>query len=158
MLKIAMLAFATGSASLLGLGAWTMHERGGFCGRHGGGAHAELVHRFIDFAVTEKLDEIDATAEQRQKVQEVKDRLLKEGHALREGKQELREELMALLAQDNPDPARVRALVRQRTDAFVRFADDATDALLELHGTFTPAQRAQLLADAREHMEGRGRR
>jgi Spy/CpxP family protein refolding chaperone len=157
MLKIAMLAFATGGAGLLGLGAWTVHERGGFHG-HGGGAHAAMVHKFIDFAVSEKLDEIGANAEQRQKVQEVKDRLLKQGHALREGKHALREELMTLLAEDNPDPARVKALVRQRTDAFARFADEATDALLELHGTFTPAQRAQLLADAREHMEARHRR
>ena len=157
MLKIAMLAFATGGASLMGLGAWTMHERGGFCG-HGGGAHGQMVHKFIDFAVSQKLDEIDATAEQRQKVQEVKERLLKEGHALRAGKQELHEELMALLAQDHPDPARVKALVRKRTDEFARFADDATDAVLELHATFTPAQRARLLADAREHAASRHRR
>jgi len=156
MLKIAMLAFATGSASLLSLGAWTVHERGGFrC--HRGGARAEMVHKFIDFAVNEKLDEIDATAEQRQKVQEIKERLLKEGHDLREGRQELREELLTLLSQDKPDPARVRALVHQRTDAFARFADDAIDALLELHGTFTPAQRAQLLEHAREHMASRHR-
>jgi Spy/CpxP family protein refolding chaperone len=155
MLKIAMLAFATGSASLLGLGAWTVHEHGGLHGHRFGAFRAEMVHKFIDFAVSEKLDEIDATAEQRQRVQEVKERLIKEGHELRENRQAMREELLSLLAQDNPDPARVRAVVRQRTEAFARFADDATDALLELHGTFTPAQRAQLLADAREHMAAR---
>lgn len=154
MLKIAMLAFATGSASLLGLGAWSLHERVGFCGRHGA-ARSEMVHKFIDFAVTEKLDEIDATAEQRQKVLEIKERLVKEGHALRAGKQDLREELLTQLAQDEPDRAKVKALVRQRMNEFAAFADDATDALLELHGTFTPAQRAQLLADAREHMASR---
>ena len=73
MLKIAMLAFATGSASLLGLGAWTVHEHGGLHGHRFGAFRAEMVHKFIDFAVSEKLDEIDATAEQRQKVQEVDD-------------------------------------------------------------------------------------
>jgi Spy/CpxP family protein refolding chaperone len=156
MLKIAMLAFATGSASLLGLGAWTVHERGGFCGRHRG-ADPEMVHKFVDFVVTQKLDEVDATAEQRQKVQEIKDRLIKEGHALKEGKEDLRAQLLEQLSQDNPDPARVKALVRQRMNEFSAFADDATDALLELHGTFTPAQRAQLLADAREHMARHGR-
>jgi Spy/CpxP family protein refolding chaperone len=154
MLKIAMLAFAAGSASLMGVGAWTMHERGGFCGRHRG-ADPEMVHKFVDFVVTQKLDEIDATAEQRQKVQEVKERLIKEGHALHEGKDDLRAQLLEQLSQDNPDPARVKALVRQRVNAFSAFADDATDALLELHATFTPAQRAQLLADAREHMASR---
>jgi periplasmic protein CpxP/Spy len=154
MLKIAMLALATGSASLVGVGAWTLHERGGFCGRHGG-ANPEMVHKFIDFVVTQKLDEIDATAEQRQKVQEVKERLVKDGHALREGKDDLRAQLLEQLSQDNPDAARVKSLVRQRMNEFSAFADEATDALLELHATFTPAQRAQLLADAREHMASR---
>lgn len=156
MLKIAMVALATGSASLLGLGTWAVHERGGFCGRHGS-ARSEMVHKFIDFAVSEKLDEVDATAEQRQKVQDIKDRLMKEGHALREGKEGLREELLLQLSQENPDPAKVKGLVRERMNAFSAFADDATDALLELHATFTPAQRAQLLADAREHMARHGR-
>jgi Spy/CpxP family protein refolding chaperone len=156
MLKIAMVALATGSASLLGVGTWAMHERGGFCGRHGS-ARSEMVHKFIDFAVSEKLDEIDATAEQRQKVQEIKDRLIKEGHALREGKDDLRAQLLEQLAQDNPDRARVKTLVRERMNAFSAFADDATEALLELHATFTPAQRAQLLADAREHAARHGR-
>ena len=156
MLKIAMVALATGSASLLGLGTWAVHERGGFCGRHGG-ARSEMVHKFIDFAVSEKLDEVDATAEQRQKVREIKDRLMKEGHALREGKEGLREELLLQLSQENPDPAKVKGLVRERMNAFSAFADDATDALLELHATFTPAQRAQLLADARDHVARHGR-
>jgi Spy/CpxP family protein refolding chaperone len=117
-----------------------------------------MIHKFIDFAVSEKLDEIDATAEQRQKVTEIKERLLKEGHELRQGRDELRDEMLTLLAQDNPDAARVKALVRERTSAFAAFADDATDAMLELHSVFTPAQRAQLLADAREHMASRHRR
>lgn len=152
MLKMGLLAFAAGGAWLMGLGAWTVHDRGGFHG-HRGGPRAEMVHKFIDFAVSEKLDEIEATPEQRQKVQEIKDRLLKEGHALHEGKDTLHQELMTAWAQDSPDPARVKALVRQRTDAFVRFADDAADAMLELHGAFTPAQRAQLLEAARERKE-----
>lgn len=156
MLKIGLLAFAAGGAWLLGLGAWTVHARGGFHG-HRGGPRAEMVHKFIDFAVSEKLDEIEATPEQRQKVREIKDRLVKEGHALHEGKDTLHQDLMTAWAQDQPDPARVKALVRQRTDALVRFADDATDALLELHGTFTPAQRAQLLDAARERRAWRHR-
>lgn len=156
MVKIGLLAFAAGGAWLMGLGAWAVHDRGGFHCR-GGGARAEMVHKFIDFAVSEKLDEIEATPEQRQKVQEIKDRLVQQGRALHEGKDTLHQELMTAWAQDNPDPARVKALVRQRTDAFVRLADDAAAAMLELHGTFTPAQRAQLLEAARERREGHRR-
>lgn len=156
MLKMALLAAASGSAWLVGLGAWTLHEHGGLRCHRARGANVEMVRKFVDFAITEKLDAIDATPEQRQKVREIKDRLMKEGHELHEGKEGVHEQLMALWAQDDPDPARVRAVVRERTDALVRFADDATDAMLELHKTFTPEQRAKLLEEAREHMGRRG--
>lgn len=157
--KLAVLAVSLGGAGVLGVGAvgagaYAVHARGGFCGRHGG-ARAEMAHKFINFVVNEKLDEIDATDAQRQKVNEVRDRLMKEGHALHEGRDEMREELLTLLAQDNPDPARVKAAVHARAEAFTRFADDAVDGLLEIHAALTPAQRAQLLADAREHMGAR---
>jgi Spy/CpxP family protein refolding chaperone len=156
MLKMALLAAASGSAWLVGLGAWTLHEHGGLRCHRARGANVEMVRKFVDFAVTEKLDAIDATPEQRQKVREIKDRLMKEGRELHEGKEGVHEQLMTLWAQDDPDPARVRAVVRERTDALVRFADDATDAMLELHKTFTPEQRAKLLQEAREHMGRRG--
>lgn len=128
----------------LGVGAWSAH--GGFRGH---GHDPELVHKFIRFAVNEKLDAIEATPEQRQKVQEVTGRLLQEAHALRQAKTELHDQMSELLAQDQPDPARAKALVQARVQEFSRFADDATDALLELHRTFTPEQRAKLLAEHR---------
>ena len=56
MLKIALLATASGSAWLLGLGAWTMHEHGGLGCHRGRGAKSEIVQRFVQFAVNEKLD------------------------------------------------------------------------------------------------------
>jgi Spy/CpxP family protein refolding chaperone len=126
----------------LGAGAWRAH--GGF----GGHRHdPEMMQRFVQFAVNEKLDAIDATPEQRQKVKEVTDRLLQEAKALHQGKADLHDQMSELLAQDEPDAARAKALVQARVQEFSRFADDATDALLELHRTFTPEQRAKLLAD-----------
>jgi protein CpxP len=145
--KMLMMGAAlAGVAGAGGLGAGAMHAHGGLRGH---GRDPEMVHKFIQFAVNEKLDAIEATPEQRQKVQAVSDRLLQEAKALRQGKRELHDELFLLLAQEEPDAARVKALVRSRVQEFSRFADDATDGLLELHRTFTPEQRAQLLADAR---------
>ena len=146
-LKIAALVMAVGGAGALGAGAFQAH--GGF-GGHRDGA---LMHKFIDFAVNEKLDEIGATEAQKQKVREIKERLVSEGHALRADRKAFRDEILALLEQDNPDPARLKAAVHERTEAFSRFADDAADAVVELHGVFTPEQRKQLLAAAREHTE-----
>jgi periplasmic protein CpxP/Spy len=138
-------ASLAGAAGMGGLGAGAFRAHGGF----GGHRNPEMIHKFIQFAVNEKLDEIEATPEQRQKVREVSDRLLQEAKALHQGKQDLHDEMLELLAQDEPDAARVKALVRGRMQEFSRFADDATDGLLELHRTFTAEQRAKLLADAR---------
>jgi periplasmic protein CpxP/Spy len=78
---------------------------------------------------------------------------MEDAHSLRGSKQGFREDLLKLLEQDDVDPAQVKAMVRQRTEAFTRFADEAADAVVELHSVFTPEQRKQLLADLREHME-----
>lgn len=145
--RIAVLTLAVSGAGVLGLGAWTAYAHGGFQGHRD---HA-MVHKFIDFTVNEKLSAIGATDAQKQKVREIKDRLVKDGHPLRESHAAFRDDLLKLLEQDNLDPAQVKALVRERTEAFTRFADEAADAVVELHGVFTPDQRKQLLADAREH-------
>lgn len=143
--KMMMLGAAlAGAAGAGGLGASALRVHGGF-----GGHDPEMVHRFVRFAVNEKLDAIQATPEQRRKVGEVAERLIKQAQALRQGREDLHGEVLALLAEDEPDAARVRALVQGRLKDFERFADDATDALLELHGTLTPEQRAKLIEAAR---------
>jgi len=147
--KIAVLALATGGAGILGLGAWQVHAQGGLpCGhRH------EMMHKFIDFAVSEKLDEIGATAAQKEKVRAVEADLFKKGTALRGEHESFHQELVALLAQDNPDPAQVKALAHKHIEKFSQFADEAADALVELHGVFTPEQRGKLLANLQKHAE-----
>ncbi len=146
--RITILALAVSGAGVLGFGAWSAYAHGGFRGHRD---HA-MVHKFINFAVDEKLSEIGASEAQRTKVRQIKERLVKDGHPLRDSHAAFRDELLKLLEQDNLDPAQVRALVRERTEALTRFADEATDAVVELHAVFTPEQRKQLLADAREHI------
>jgi protein CpxP len=148
-LKIPLLAaLAVSGTGLVGVGAWAAHAHGGFRG-HGDPA---MMHKFFEFAVNEKLGEVGATEAQKQKVREIKDRLVKDGHPLRDRHRELREKLFNIMEQDDVDPAQVKALVREHTEAISRFADEAAEALVELHDVFTPEQRRQLLADAREHM------
>ena len=146
--KVALLSLAlVGTSGALGFGALRAH--GGLRGHRN---HA-MMEKFIDFTVNQKLDEIQASDAQKQKVGEVKDRLLREAKALHEDREPLREQLTALLAQDEPDAAKLRSLVRERTVAFTRFADDITEAVLELHGVFSPGQRKQLMAGLREHLD-----
>ena len=153
-LKLGLLALAAvGATGVLGAGALRAHGHGGFPGH---GSHA-MMEKFIDFTLNEKLDEIQASEVQKQKVREIKDRLVLEGKALHDDRDGFRQQIVSLLAQDEPDTARVRALVQQRTEAFTHFADDATDAVLELHGVLTPEQRKKLLADLQAHLESHGR-
>ena len=145
--RIAVLALAVSGAGALGFGAYRVHAHGGFRGHR----DPALMHKFIDFTISEKLDAIGASDAQKQKVREIKDRLIKDGHALRESQGSLHEQLLGLLEKDEVDATQLKSMVRERTEAFSRFADEAADALVELHGVFTPEQRRQLLADAREH-------
>lgn len=149
-LKVGLLAVtAVGATGALGVGALCAHGEGGFHGRAG---HA-MMEKFVDFTLDEKLDEIQATDQQKQRIHEIKDRLVREGEALHEDREAVGKEIVTLLAQDQPDADRVRALVRQRTAAFTRFGDDVAQAALEVHGLLTPDQRSRVRADLREHLE-----
>jgi Spy/CpxP family protein refolding chaperone len=147
--KIAVLALVTGGLGAAGVGAWQVHAHGGL----GGHGRHEMFHKFIEFAVNERLDEIGATAAQKEKVHAVEERLFKEGETLHGDREPFRQELMSLLQQDNPDPAQLKAIAHKHIEKLSQFADTAADALVELHGVFTPEQRRQLLAELQEHME-----
>lgn len=154
--RIAVLTLAVSGAGALAFGAYRVHAHGGFRGSHGRGDHA-MAHKFVDFAIGEKLHEIGATPAQKQKVNEIKERLMKSGRALHESHPPVREEVLALLEKDSLDASQLKALAHARAEEIMRFADEAADALAELHGVLTPEQRKQLLADAREHMARHGR-
>jgi Spy/CpxP family protein refolding chaperone len=154
--RIALVTLAISGAGALGLGAWTAYAHGGLPGGFHGRRDPAMIHKFVDFAVNEKLDEIGATDAQRQKVREIKDRLIRDAHALKGTKGAFRDDLLKVLEQDEVDAAQVKAMARQRTEAFTRFVDEAADAVVELHGVFTPEQRKQLLADLREHLSRHG--
>lgn len=152
--RIAVLAAAVSGAGLLGLGAWQVHAHGG--GFRGFRHHA-LGHKFLDFVVSEKLEEIGATEAQKQKITEIKERLMKSGHALREGREPLGREVFTLLEKDRLEAAEIKALVHARAEEVTRFADEVAEGLAELHGLLTPEQRRTLLAEAREHLAGHRR-
>lgn len=151
--KTGLLALTVLATGVAGLG-WSAHRFHG--GAPGHRDHA-LMARFVDFVIDEKLAELGATNAQKQKVREVKERLLREGRELHEDHAAFREELLQMLSKDDLDAAELRAAVKGRTEAWSRFAQDAADAVLELHGCFTPEQRTRLLGELREHLAARHR-
>jgi Spy/CpxP family protein refolding chaperone len=123
---------------------------------HGPHGHHDgaLMARLVDAHVGEVLDELNATPDQRERVNRIKDRILAEGKALHSGSQGLHQELMGLLQQDQPDAARLHELVDSRAAAFRAFGHKLADGVLELHGVLTPEQRQQLSAHAKGRAGG----
>ncbi|RKH32814.1 periplasmic heavy metal sensor [Corallococcus praedator] len=124
----------------------------GFGGRggHHGSPDPERIKQMVTWKLDDKLDDLDATEAQRSSIHAVKDRLLAEGQQLMEGQQAVRTEALAQLESPTPDAAKLHALVDSRIDAFRAFAHKATDAVLEMHRTLTPAQRQELASEYRE--------
>lgn len=117
--------------------------------------HAEMDPVKMDHRVTEHLDDYldDAKASDAQKVRirEVKNRLLPEGVALATANRKAGREIATALASDNPDPARLHALVDQQLEATRAFAHKSIDGALEAHRTLTPEQRAPLAKKLRRY-------
>lgn len=157
MLDLKLMAIATAmSGSLLGLGAagaWAHGGLGQDGGLHGLGGHGrELLHRFAEFVVDQKLDALGASAAQKQKVKEVHDRFFAERPARQAERRAFAEALLAELDKPEPDAERLKALFRDHVEARLSRADEAAAALVELHAVFTPEQREKLLGHARERL------
>ncbi len=102
--------------------------------------------------VDKMLDEVKATPAQRQQILAIKDKLVADGKALHASHADTRQKLLALWNADQPDAAQVHALVDGRADAMKGFADEVADAMLQVHGILTPAQRAQVGAHLQQHL------
>ncbi|GEJ59018.1 Spy/CpxP family protein refolding chaperone [Anaeromyxobacter diazotrophicus] len=134
------------AVAALGLGALTLtafrHHR-----------DPAQMEQMLTKRVDKMLDEVKATPDQRQQILAIKDKLVADGKALRASHADTRQKLLALWNADQPDAAQVHALVDGRADAMKGFADEVADAMLQVHGILTPAQRAQVGAHLQEHLQ-----
>ena len=135
---------AIGGAAALGafaaialLGAFRAH--GGLHGRDPAEV-AAMVSTHLDDA----LDDLDATPAQRQSIHAIADRLVADAMKLRGERAGTHRELVAQWDADQPDAAKLHALVDQRVEEMRKLAHEAVDAGVEVHGILTPDQRAQL--------------
>jgi len=138
-------AIAIGVAALAAIGLLA-----GFAGRmeHGDPQRAK---EFMSKRIDRMLDRINATPEQRAKINEVKDQLLQESTAMRQAQRDLKKELMAQWQNPQVDAAKVHAIVDQKVEAFRAMAQKAADAAIQVHDVLTPEQRAQLQKELSEH-------
>ena len=126
----------------------------GFRGGCGGG-HADPAHldRMVTSHLEDALEDIDATPAQKAQVMALKDRLLQQGAALRQGGRETRRQLLAQWDSAAPDRAAVHASIDARIDAMRAFAHQAADAGMDLHGILTPEQRAKISKKIHRRMD-----
>lgn len=138
---------------LLGLAA-VFVLAAGFRGGCGGHRHDPAsIDRMVTAHLEDALEDLDATPAQKGQVMALKDRLLQQGAALRQGSQETKRELVAQWDSATPDRARVHALIDARIDAMRAFAHQAADAGVDLHGILTPEQRAKISKKIHRRMD-----
>jgi Spy/CpxP family protein refolding chaperone len=94
------------------------------------------------------LDDVDASPEQRTRIHAVKERLLAAGQQAKGGHREVHEALRAEWGAEQPDAARLHALVDARAEEMKAFAHQAVDGAVEVHGILTPEQRAKIARKA----------
>ncbi len=130
--------------ALAGLG--TLLVAGGAFARHGF-HHRHDPERFktiINWKVDDVLDDINATDDQRAKINAVKDRLFEEGVKAHGDRDAMREKLMQAWLSDNPDREMLRNLANEKHAAMQAMADKFIDGAIEVHAVLTPEQRKQV--------------
>jgi Spy/CpxP family protein refolding chaperone len=115
------------------------------------------VKRKLDRHVSDALEDLDATHEQKAATQEIVDRLFQDGVELHGDKRQTHAELKAMFAADEPDQARLYEIVDEKTALMNTMGKKLADAAIELHAILTPEQRAAVLAEierARDRRHG----
>jgi len=111
----------------------------------------QRAQEFMSKRIDRLLDQINATPEQRAKINEIKDQLMQQGTALRQAHRDLKKELITQWQSPQVDAAKIHAMVDQRVEEFRARAQQAADAMVQLHDVLTPEQRAQVQQELSKH-------
>ncbi len=113
------------------------------------------VDSFITWRITDALDDVKATEQQKQQILAIKDRLMPEVTRLMQERKSHHDEVKQLWLSGNVSQAEVRARIDQRMEEMRGLAYKVADGVLEAQKVLTPEQRAQL-AERAEQMHQRG--
>ena len=128
----------------------------GWRGGHGGWSRdPERIKQFVTWRLDDKLEDLKATEAQKKSIHALKDRLFEDGKQVMADQHAARAEAFTQLTAEQPDAAKLHALVDARFEAMRALAHKATDAALEAHKVLTPEQRKALADEFRERMEAR---
>lgn len=122
--------------------------------RHGGPgmfAHHASWRGGHGFGMHRMLDEIDATDEQQDKLEDIFDTAHDEIRPLMREFRDTREDLAELLAADTIDSAAIETLRAERVAAIDEASKKLTAALVDAAGVLTPEQRKELADHFEDH-------
>jgi periplasmic protein CpxP/Spy len=137
---------AIAAGALLAVAGFVTLTGFGGCGGHGHGRPRDPaeVASFVTARVDDALDDLNATPDQRTRINAIKDRLLASAQAAHGDRAATHDALLAEWKSAAPDAAKLHALVDERADAIKAFAHQAVDAGVEIHSILTPEQRDKL--------------
>ncbi|WP_050726674.1 Spy/CpxP family protein refolding chaperone [Vulgatibacter incomptus] len=137
-----------------GLGLAAFLALSGFKAAHHGPMDPEKAHAKIFARLDKILTKVEATPEQRSRINGIAERLWSERPERDGGPREL----LSVWSEESPDAAAIHAKIDQKAEARRVFANRMADAMIEVHGILTPAQRAQVgqLLEERFERGGRG--
>lgn len=119
-------------------------------GAHGGGRHA-FMKRMVVAAIDDALDEAKVTPDQRTAINQIRDRAFAAAEQVRASRRTHLEEGLRLFEADQVDPAQVEAFHRQGDEERQRMREAIHQAVVDVHGVLTPAQRRVIADYVRHH-------
>ena len=145
--RLTLAALAGGLAAAASFNAFARRGRGGM---HGPMDPAQLEQR-IDRMLKHLYVEIEATEEQKQRLEPIVKQAVKELAPLRQNLHAARQEAMGLLAQERVDAAALEALRARQMQLADGASRTVTRALVDAAEVLNPAQRKQLAAHFARH-------
>jgi len=115
----------------------------------------EKMQKLISYQVNDVLDDLDVTDAQRKQVNGIASEVSKDMMARHKQHKQEHLALLRELETQEANPQRLHALLDQKLDELREMSHQRLDDLLRVNAILTPAQRAKLLALAREHLEER---
>ena len=145
--RLTLAALAGGLAAAASFNAFARRGRGGM---HGPMDPAQLEQR-IDRMLKHLYVEIEATEEQKQRLEPIVKQAVKELAPLRQNLHAARQEAMGLLAQERVDAAALEALRARQMQLADGASRTVTRALVDAAEVLNPTQRKQLAAHFARH-------
>ncbi|HSB62297.1 MAG TPA: periplasmic heavy metal sensor [Vicinamibacteria bacterium] len=119
-------------------------------GTHAGMRHG-IMKRMIAAGLDEALDQAQVTPQQRATIHAARDRVFASLEGVHADRRQHLEEVLGLFEAEQVDAARVEALHREAEAARERMRAVIHEAIVEVHGVLTPAQRKTLADHVRAH-------